>query len=228
MQQQYNNTFQQNMHNMGTSITSTATASNNHSAHELLDTHTVLSGIIGALNEFLMCEQYIKDPELMSILQRQRQFITDQYNITVESYQSGQDPSHPTGSYEMNISNEVHFGLTPSQPTKPNQEASQLGDKCISGVMMSCMKKLASTMTMAASESTNPVVRRILQDSIPNYLEMAYELFLYQNHKGFYQVPQFTDQDMQIMMNSFAPANEVQSGIQNGVQNQNQNGSFLQ
>ncbi len=203
MQQQHNH-FQQNMNHMGTSMA--ASFSKNHSAHELLDTHALLSGIVSTLNEYLMCEQYIKDPELKNILQRQRQFITDQYNITVESLKTGQDPSHPTGTYEMKISNEVQYGLTPSQPTTPNQDLSQLGDKCLSGIMMSCMKSLAGTMTIAASECTNPVVRRILQDSIPNYLEMAYELFLYQNHKGFYQVPQFSDQDMQIMQNSFAPA----------------------
>lgn len=184
--------------------------SKNHSAHELLDTHALLSGIVNALNEYLLFEQYIKDPELKNILLRQRQFITDQYNIMVESIKTGQEPSHPTGTYQMQISNEVQYGLTPSQPSAPSQNLSQLDDKCISGFMMSCMKNLAGTMTMAASECTNPVVRRVLQDSIPNWLEMAYELFLYQNHNGYYQVPQFTDRDMQILQNSFAPAAGMQ------------------
>ena len=188
MQQQHNH-FQQNMNHMGTSMA--ASFSKNHSAHELLDTHALLSGIVSTLNEYLMCEQYIKDPELKNILQRQRQFITDQYNITVESLKTGQDPSHPTGTYEMKISNEVQYGLTPSQPTTPNQDLSQLGDKCLSGIMMSCMKSLAGTMTIAASECTNPVVRRILQDSIPNYLEMATNCFYTKTTKAFIKSPNF-------------------------------------
>lgn len=178
----------------------------NHGAHELFDVHEVLSGLIGTLDEFLMFEQHIKDPGLLDILNRQRQFITDQYNITVEAFRSGQDPSHPTSSYKMNQSNNVTFGLSPSQPSKPNNMASQIDDKCFSSLMMACAKSNASSMTMAAAEVTNPVLRRVLADSIANYLEMAYELFLYQNKKGFYQVPQLKEQDMQQLINSYAPA----------------------
>ena len=38
---------------------------------------------------------------------------------------------------------------------------------------------------------------------IPNYIEMAYELFLYQNKHQYYQVPQFSEQYMQTIVNSF-------------------------
>jgi len=213
--QHQSNPFQQNKPFMQT--TPATPVSKNHSAHELLDTHALLSGIVNTLNEFLLFEQYIQDPELKNILQRQRQFITDQYNIMVESVKTGQEPSRPTGTYQMQISNEVQYGLTPSQPATPGQDLSRLDDKCISGLMMTCMKNLSGMMTTAASECTNPVVRRVLQDSIPNWLEMAYELFLYQNHKGYYQVPQFTDRDMQILQTAFAPV----AGMQ-------QNGNMIQ
>lgn len=195
----------------------------NHGGHEVFDVHEVLSGFIGSLNQFLMFEQHIKDPELLDILNRQRQFITDQYNITVESFRSGQDPSHPTTSYQMNQSNNITFGLSPSQPSKPNQQINQIGDKCISSLMLSCAKSNALSMTMAAAEVTNPVVRRVLQDSIPNMLEMAYEVFLYQNKMGYYQVPQLQDQDMQLLMNSYAPSN----GMTNMMPNQ-MNGNMMQ
>jgi spore coat protein CotF len=66
------------------------------------------------------------------------------------------------------------------------------------------MKTSAQTMTMAAGEATNPIVRRVLQDSIPNYLEMAYEIFLYQNKNQYYQVPQLKEEDMQHLINSYA------------------------
>ncbi|HEX6594725.1 MAG TPA: spore coat protein, partial [Bacillota bacterium] len=35
--------------------------------------------------------------------------------------------------------------------------------------------------------------------------EMAYEVFLYQNKHHYYQVPQLQQQDMQELINSFAP-----------------------
>lgn len=177
----------------------------NRGAHELMDTHAVFSGFTGAFNEYLMCEQHISDQELMDILGRQRTFMTNEYNILVEAFKTGQEPTHKTSVYNMNQSNNVQYGLTPSQPTKPNQEVSQIGDKCVSGIMMSCNKSLASSMTMAATECPNPVVRRVLADSVPNHIEMAYELFLYQNKKGFYQVAQFSPEDTMQMINSYAP-----------------------
>jgi spore coat protein CotF len=60
--------------------------------------------------------------------------------------------------------------------------------------------------TMAALETTNAVVRRVLADSVPNFIEMAYEISLYQNKHHYYQVPQLAQQDMQQMANAFAPA----------------------
>lgn len=221
MQQQMNNMQQQSMTNMTT--TQGMGTGMNHGAHEILDVHEVLSGTIGALDQYLMFQQQIKDPELMDILNRQKQFITDQYNITVECFTTGQDPSHPTSSYKMNQSNEVVYGLTPSKPSKPKQSASEIGDKCISSLMLACMKSTASSMTMAAGEVTNPVVRRVLQDSIPNYLEMAYEIFLYQNKHQYYQVPQLKEQDMQQLLNAYAPANGTQ-----GMNMNQQGGNMVQ
>ncbi|MNP86075.1 Coat F domain protein [compost metagenome] len=59
---------------------------------------------------------------------------------------------------------------------------------------------------MAAAEATNPVVRRVLAAQIENYIEMAYEIFTYQNKHGYYQVPQLDRADAQNMLNAYAPA----------------------
>lgn len=206
MQQQFNNNGKQPMNMQSTT---TFTGQMNHGAHEILDVHEVLHGMVGAFNEYLMCEQNIKDQELLGILQHQRQFMTNEYNLLVECLKTGKEPSRGTTVYKMDQSNEVQYGLAPSQPTVPNQEVSQIGDKCVSGVMLSCMKSLSGIMTMAATECTNPVVRRVIADSIPNHIEMAYELFLYQNKKGYYQVPQFSQEDMAQLMNSYAPATSM-------------------
>jgi spore coat protein CotF len=81
----------------------------------------------------------------------------------------------------------------------------EINDQCVSSYMMSCLKKAASDFTTTSRESTNPVMRRVFADSIPNLIEMAYEVFLYQNKNQYYQVPQLKQQDMQQYMNSFAP-----------------------
>ncbi|MBB5149436.1 MULTISPECIES: spore coat protein [Ureibacillus] len=181
----------------------------NHGAHEVMDVHEVLSASIGALNMFVMLRPHVQDPELLNILDRQYAFMLDEYNITAECFKTGQDPSHPTRKYCMQIGNDSKYGLTPSEPKKPITSANEIDDSIISGFMLSQHKALATGKTAAALEATNPVVRRVLQDSVPNCIEMAYELSLYQNKKGYYQVPQLSPQDMQTMLNMYGQADRA-------------------
>ncbi|MBA9028165.1 spore coat protein CotF [Peribacillus huizhouensis] len=178
----------------------------NHGGHEMFDVHEVLSGTIGTLNQYMLLRQHVKDPELMDILNRQYQFIQDEYNITVDCFTTGRDPSKRTQSYKMKQGNDFVYGLTPTQPKKPLQSVTEITDECISGLMLGSAKSSAAMKAMAACEVTNPVVRRVLADSIPNCIEMAYEISIYQNKHHYYQVPQLAQQDMQQMINAYAPS----------------------
>ncbi|MFS0688378.1 spore coat protein [Sporosarcina sp. 179-K 8C2 HS] len=176
----------------------------NHGGHELFDVHETLSGTIAALNQAMLLRPHVKDPELLDILDRQYRFTLDEYNITVECFKTGKDPSHPTGSYKMKQGNDFVYGMKQSQPKKPIQNANEINDEIISGFLLGSAKAAASMKTMTALEATNPVVRRVLADSVPNCIEMAYELSIYQNKHHYYQVPQLAQQDMQALLNAFA------------------------
>lgn len=192
--------------------------SRNHGGHELYDVHEVLSGTIGLLDHYLLYSQHVKDPELRDILNRQYQAMTDDYNMLVQAFRTGQDPAHGTQRYQMTQSNEnIRYGLQPGQPKKPCQSVSEINDQEIAGFMMGHLKGLTGSKALAALEITNPVVRRVVADSIPNCIEMAYELFLYQNKKGYYQVAQYSEQDMQILQNAYGQA-QGQPQMQNPQQ----------
>lgn len=178
----------------------------NHGGHEVFDLHEAISETVAALNQAMLLRPHVKDPELLDILDRQYRFTLDEYNITVEAFRSGQDPSHPTGSYKMKEGNDFIYGMKQSPPKKPIQSESEISDEIISGFLLGATKASASAKTVAALETTNPVVRRVLADSIPNCIEMAYELSIYQNKHHYYQMPQLSQQDMQQMLNAFAPA----------------------
>ncbi|GAE28910.1 hypothetical protein JCM9152_248 [Halalkalibacter hemicellulosilyticusJCM 9152] len=183
----------------------------NHGGHEVFDLHEVLSGMVNVLDSYMMFRTHVKDQELMDILDRQYSFILDQYNITCECFQTGQDPSHHTKKYMMRQSNQITYGIKPSQPKKPKQSMAELNDHGISGHMLGLIKSTASLLTMCSLEVSNPVVRRVLADTVPNYIEMAYEIFLYQNKQHQYQVPQLSPQDMSAMTQSFKPVMNQQS-----------------
>lgn len=178
----------------------------NHGGHEVFDVHEVLSGTIGTLNLYTLLRPHVKDQELLNILDRQYQFIQTEYNTTVDCFKSGQDPAVPTQSYKMTQGNDFIFGLKPSQPKKPLQNVSEINDETISGLMLGSLKGGAGAKAMATLEVTNPVVRRVMADSVPNCIEMAYELSIYQNKHNYYQVPQLAQQDMQQLLNAYAPA----------------------
>ncbi len=200
MQNQPGQQMHQNMH------TGNVPQQMNHGGHEMFDVHEVLTSSITSMNQYMMMMQHIKDPELRDIATRQYQFMMDEYNITLECFKSGQDPSKPTQSYKMNQGNDFIYGMKPSQPKKPFQSMTEISDEFISSSMLACCKAGASMKTMAALESTNPVVRRVLADSVPNCIEMAYELSIYQNKHHYYQVPQLAEQDMMFYQNALAPA----------------------
>lgn len=198
----------QNMNQIGNQNTTNTsfnpTTSNNHGGHELFDAHEIISSLINMLDQYQMYEQYIQNPELKSIAHRQSSFVTQMYNTIVESFQTGQDPTVPTQQYKMTQNNNVIYGLQPGQPKKPNPSIHNISDQGLSAYMLSHTKSLGSVLAMTAAEITNPVLRRVVADSVPNFIEMGYELFLYQNKRGYYQVPQLNQQDMNIMLNSFA------------------------
>ncbi|ARD49606.1 spore coat protein [Sporosarcina sp. P37] len=177
----------------------------NHGGHELFDVHEVLNAAVGALNQSMILRPHVQDPELLDILDRQYRFMLDEYNITVECFKSGKDPSHPTQRYQMKAGSDFVYGIKEKAPSKPIHSTSEITDEIISGFLLGAAKEGATGKTAASLEVCNPVVRRVLADSVANCIEMAYELAIYQNKHQYYQVPQLNTHDMQMLLNSFAP-----------------------
>ncbi|MBM7648488.1 spore coat protein CotF [Bacillus ectoiniformans] len=183
----------------------------NHGGHEVLDVHEVLSATIDVMNQYTLLKQYVQEPELLQIIDQQYQFIQQEYNTTVECFKTGQKPAVPTQTYNMQQTHDFIYGMQPGEPKKPIQSADEISEEHVSNCLLGALKSLASLKAMSALEVTNPVVRRVLADSVPNDIEMAYELSLYQNKRHYYQVPQFAMQDMQQMINAYAPAQTAQA-----------------
>lgn len=181
-------------------------AEQNHGGHELFDVHEVLGATIAALDQMTIFRPKVQCQQLASIIDRQYQFLVDEYNITVEAFKTGKPPSHPTRSYQMEMDHQFKYGTEPSAPKKPMQSENDINDEMISGFLLANAKTGATGKATAALETCNPVLRRVLADSIPNCIEMAYELALYQNKNQYYQVPQLKQYDMQNILNCFAPA----------------------
>jgi spore coat protein CotF len=185
----------------------------NHGGHEIFDLHEVLGAAIAGLNLYTILRPHVQDQELLTMLDRQFHFMQEEYNITTECFRTGQDPSKHTQRYMMKENNDFIFGLKPSPPKKPMQTANEINDEIISGYLLGVHKSGAALKAMSALETTNPVVRRVLADSVPNCIEMAYEVSIYQNKHHYYQVPQLAPQDTQQIVNAFAPSHIHPNGM---------------
>lgn len=198
------NQFQQQPQNQMQSSMN-MTPQQNFGGHEVFDAKEALGHVVSYLEHALMYEQHIQSPELTSIMQRQKAFLSQLYNTIVDTFRSGTDPAVPTQTYMMEQSNQVTYGIQPSQPKTPAQSLNDINDECVSNFMLGHLKAAASSFTVAALETANPVLRRVLADSVPNLIEMAYEIFLYQNKHQYYQLPQLAPQDMQAMTHTYGP-----------------------
>ncbi len=172
--------------------------------HELFDADEAIGAVVGTLEHFVLYQEHVQDPELTTIMDRQKSFLTQMYNTIINTLTSGQDPAVPTQVYKMELNNQTTYGLSPSAPKTPIQSASELNDECISSAILGHLKGISTHFTTSALEATNPVLRRVFADSIPNTIEMAYEMYLYQNKHQYYQVPQLQQQDMQTIRQSYA------------------------
>ncbi|RDW21218.1 spore coat protein [Oceanobacillus chungangensis] len=176
-----------------------------HGGHELFDIHEAMGGLIGAMEHYFLYESHIQDPELKTMLGQHKNYLTQTYNSIVEALKTGSEPAIKTQTYNMAASNNTLYGMQPSQPKTPAQSANEINDHCISSFWMGHLKASSSAFTMTALEITNPVLRRVFADSVPNLIEMAFEVYLYQNKHHYYQVPQLKQEDMQNYINAFAP-----------------------
>lgn len=173
--------------------------------NELMGVHESMGSLTGSIEYYSLHEQYVQDQELVGIMQRQKAFLSQMYNTIIDTLKSGKDPAVKTQTYKMEEGNQTTYGMTPSTPKAPIQSINEIDDQCVSSAILGHLKGIASSFTTTALEATNPVLRRILADSIPNIIEMAFETYLYQNKNQYYQVPQLSQADMQAIINAHAP-----------------------
>lgn len=119
----------------------------NHGGHEMFDVHEVLSGAINTMNTYTMLNEHISDPELRDILERQKTFMQEEYNITLECFKTGQPPSKPTQSYKMKQNNQLENNRS---NLLQEEEAFQLLNGTENGVFSNLYGQWAGTIHTSA------------------------------------------------------------------------------
>ncbi|MGI9951876.1 spore coat protein [Moorellaceae bacterium AZ2] len=175
-----------------------------YGAHEIMEIHEVLTDTIDSINQFQLYRPYVKDQQLRSILDKQIQFMTQEYNNMVQAInQQGMGPAVPYRAPRMA---RPIYGLHQPESQAPNMSVDEMDDRDIASGMLGCHKASAGMRMMASLECANLELRRMLQQGAINCAEQAYEVWQYMNQKGFYQVPTLKDVTTDTMVNTFTTA----------------------
>jgi spore coat protein CotF len=178
-----------------------------YGAHEVMEIHEVLTDTINGINQFQLYTPYVKDQQLRTILDRQVQFMTQEYNNLMQVInQGGMTQAMP---YRTPMKSAPVYGLNNPTPESPNTSMNQMNDRDVASGMLGCHKSSAVMRMVAAQECANPELRRMVQQGAVNCSEKAYEVWQYMNQKGYYQVPTMKETTTNTMMNSYTPANGV-------------------
>ena len=176
-------------------------------AHETMEVHEVLTSAINGINHFQLYRSFVKDQQLMQILDNQMQFMMDEYNQMVQTLnQQGNNNAVP---YNSIANGAPTYGLKNPAPQSPNASMNQLDDRDVSSSMLSCHKTSDSKKMMAALECANPQLRRMMQQGAVNCAEQAYEVWQFMNQKGYYQVPTMKEETTNTVLNSYQTAANV-------------------
>lgn len=175
----------------------------NFGAHEFLGITEALQSKATVVETLAALSRQTKDAELENIMRRHAQSILDHYNIGVNLLK-GQVGT--TGMWMPTPTvTEPQLGLNNPTYPAPNLNAQDFSEKTLAGTVLQLYKYHALAWLQIALECSNPQFRSYLMEGTLLSDRMAYDMFIYMNQKGFYQVPQLPSNMAQTITNAYAP-----------------------
>lgn len=181
-------------------------------AHETMEAHEMLSEKINLINHFTMYANMCQDNYLRDMLNRHVQAAVQSYDRLLaytHDYEAAGQLHRPFGTPGMAAPQQVQYGLRQPAPVMPNMQG-QLGDRQIVSSMLACHKNSAKNHMAAAIECADGNLRQMLIEDAVACANQAYEVFLYMNQHGQYQVPTMQDHTAKTFLHTYQPAAGMQ------------------
>lgn len=172
-------------------------------AHEVMEAHEVMTGMIDGMNTFEMLRQHVSDPQLGQIMDRQVRFMEKEYNDMI-NYLSNHRGVTPD-VYHSRSNPSIKYGLRSPSPVSPHENTRRLTDRDVASIMLGMTKCGATRKIKAALECADPQLRHIIMQGAISCAEQSYETFTYMNQKGMYQVPTMQQRTQGNFVNTFQP-----------------------
>lgn len=180
-------------------------------AHETMEVHEILNEKINLINHFGMYMQMCRDPQLRNMIERHLRTAVTAYDEMVRYTHDYTAAQHQTAPYAMPSTSpqQVAYGLDNPGSMAPSMQG-QLNDMQIASAVLCAHKNSAKNHMIASLEAADPNVRQMLVNGAVTCSNQAYEVFLYMNERGIYQVPKMNDQTAKTFLHSYQPAMQMQ------------------
>jgi spore coat protein CotF len=178
-------------------------------AHETMEMHEVLMEKINVITHFNLYAKQTKNPQLLDMIVRHQQEEMRSYNEIIAFTRGNSRFSPiPSNTEISGISNQqIQYGLSNPPQFAPQADAT-LNDNEIAIAMLLCHKNGARNCSWASLECADPNLRRTLFNSAATCTNQAYEVFLFMNEQGLYQVPTLNSQTAETLLHRYQPASE--------------------
>ncbi|PYI56266.1 spore coat protein [Paenibacillus flagellatus] len=183
-------------------------------AHETMEVHEILNEKLNLINHFSLYAQQAQHPELRQMIDRHLQTAMQSYDQLVgytHDYGAAANRQQPYGMPQVRPQ-QVQYGLHEPAPLAPVQ--GRFDDVQIASSMLSCHKNSAKNHMAGSLECADPNVREMLVNGAIACANQAYEVFLFMNRMGAYQVPTMQDHTAKTFLHTYQPA---QSGTGMGM-----------
>jgi spore coat protein CotF len=191
-----------------------------------MEVHEVLNEKINLINHFALYSQQTQNEQLRQMMERHMQTAMQSYDELVSythDYASGQQRRQAQGMLNVQPQN-IQYGLR-NPPQQMPQMQGQMSDQQIAFALLLCHKNSAKNQMQSALECADPNVREMVLKGANTCANQAYEVFLFLNQQGQYQVPTIQDQTAKTFLHSYQQTpQDIQSDISGGPSNNLQPG----
>ncbi|GIP33817.1 spore coat protein [Paenibacillus sp. J2TS4] len=175
-------------------------------AHETMEAHEMLNEKVNLINHFSLYAEQCQDQRLRQMLQTHLNTAIRHYDQLVAYTHDYSAASGGPQVYGMPPSSpqQVKYGLHQPMPQIPQMQG-RLNDSQILLAMLSFHKQSAKSQMAASLECADPNLRQMLVDGAVTCSNQAYEVFLFMNEQGQYQVPTIHDHTAKTFLHSYKP-----------------------
>lgn len=174
----------------------------------MMEVGKAMTSIVNCMNTFRMCQPHIKQQKMMSIMDKQMQYMMSMCK-NIGKYMQSKGGNVEMPQQMMSWQSEYEFGNS-MQQQRLQMDAGQLDEFHTGCCMMSALKSCSIACNVATMACTDPIIRNIVMGCCTSCMNMAYDIFMYMNKKEMFQLSNMQGITNEYMMNIYQPMNEMQ------------------